>query len=98
MRSIADAHFTENYNYYRKVCRNQFRGSYLFEDLLQETYLEFLKVKPETIEFYNEIGRLNCIVIRIIKALHNRRRNGKKNKQGETSPLFEIPQDYKYTI
>jgi DNA-directed RNA polymerase specialized sigma24 family protein len=89
MRSIADAHFTQNYNYYRTVCRYQFKGNYLYEDLLQETYIELLRVKPETIEFYSEIGKLNCIVIKIIKHLHSHRRRRKYHHDGHTSQLFE---------
>lgn len=91
MRSIIDAHFTENYKYYESICRFQFGGNYLYQDLLQETYLALTQVKSETIEFYNEIGKLNCIVIRIIKALYGRRKNDKRNANGSTSPLYEIP-------
>ena len=62
-KEIIDSHINQHYEYYRKQCRYQYNGRYLWEDLFQETYLKLLTIKPETIEFYNEIGKLNCIVI-----------------------------------
>ena len=80
MKEIVDAHFLENHEYYKKVCRYSFKDRYLWEDLLQETYLCFLRVKPETIEKYHELGKLRSIGNIIIRSLYQDRKRAKKNK------------------
>lgn len=90
MKEIVDAHFLENHEYYKKVCRYSFKDRYLWEDLLQETYLCFLRVKPDTIEKYHELGKLRSIGNIIIRSLYQDRKRAKKNKNGHTSPLFEF--------
>lgn len=90
MKVIIDRHIQDRYDYYRNICYYHFQGRYLWEDLFQETYLKLLEIKPETIEFYDSIDKLHCIVIRTIKSLRQESKRAKKNKQGHTSPLFEI--------
>lgn len=94
MKEIIDNHFLENYEYYKKVCRYSFKGRYLWEDLLQETYLCFFKVKPETIKKYSDTGQLLRIGSIIIRSLYQERKRAKKNSNGNTSPLFEIAGSY----
>lgn len=90
MKEIIDAHFLSHYEYYKKVCRYSFKDRYLWEDLFQETYLGFLKVKPETIQKYHDLGQLNKIGNIIIRSLYQERTRAKMNKNGHTSPLFEV--------
>lgn len=93
-KSIIDKHFEKNYKYYRQVCYRYYRGRYLFEDLLNESYLEFLRVKEPTINKFNEIDKLHLIGLKIIRSLY-RRRYASANRTGEngcnSSPLFETP-------
>lgn len=90
MKEIIDAHFLENYKDYERVCRYCFNNRYLWEDLLQETYLKFHHVRPEVIQRFHEQGRLNQIGYIIIRSLNQGRTRAKKNVNGNTSPLFEI--------
>lgn len=53
--------------------------------------MEFFKVKPETIEFFDEIGKLHYIGIKIINRTFGYRVQGKNHKDAISSPLFETP-------
>lgn len=48
-----------------------------------------LEAKPETIELFDEIGKLHFIGIRILKGIFNKRGQCKKHLDSSTSPLFE---------
>lgn len=89
MNQIINDHFTKKYDYYKNICRYHFGGAFLFEDLLHETYCEMLKVKPETITFYHEIDKLDCIVIKTIKSLYYAKGRTKRYEKGKTSALFQ---------
>lgn len=98
-RAIVDEHFTKNYKYYRQVCYRYYRGRYLFEDLLNETYLKFIEVKEDTIFALYEIDKLHCIGLRIIRSLFQKkgRRSNTKENGNLSSVLFETPGiDYEY--
>jgi DNA-directed RNA polymerase specialized sigma24 family protein len=88
MRKIIDNHFATNYEYYRKVCKAYYRGADLADDLLHESFVSFTKVKPDVIERFNELEKLHCIVLKIIRSTYANRRRAKQNKQGNTSPLY----------
>lgn len=89
-RQIVDEHFTSNYKYYRQVCYQYYRGRYLYEDLLNEAYLKFISIKPETIDKFLELNKLHCIGLKIIRSLYQKRTNGLKySNAGGSSPLFE---------
>lgn len=90
MKEIVDKHYSEYYKYYRRMCLQYYNGRYLSEDLLHELYFELLKVKPETVEFFDEIGKLHYIGLRIIKSLFYHK-NKSKTHSAESSPLFETP-------
>lgn len=62
-------------------------------DLLHETYLEMLKIKPETIIKFNNLNRLYNLGLITIRQLYIRRNNCARNgtKRAVVSPLFEIP-------
>lgn len=89
MNQIINDHFTKKYDYYKNICRYHFSGMFLFEDLLHEAYCEVLKVKPETIAFYHEIDKLECIVIKTIKSLYYAKSRTKRYDKGKTSVLFQ---------
>lgn len=94
-KQIVDIHFEKNYNYYRSVCYRYYKGRYLFEDLLNESYLELLKVKENVIFDFNDKDKLHCICLKIIRSLYQKRYHPAKNNysgNGSTSsPLFETP-------
>lgn len=90
MKEIVDSHFIAHLDYYKSYCQYSYRGRYLWEDLLQETYLNFLRVKPDVLQKYSDNGRLTTIGRIIIRSLYQDRKRAKKNKNGNTSPLFEI--------
>jgi len=98
-QQIVDAHFTSNYKRYRGICYQYYRGRYLFEDLLNESYILFRQVKPETIQRFSELDKLHCIVLKIIRSVYQKRNYSARNKPSfynkeagcNSSPLFETP-------
>lgn len=48
-----------------------------------------LEVKPETIEFFDEIGKLELIGIKALKGIFNKRAQRKNHVDAGSSPLFE---------
>lgn len=54
-------------------------------------YLKMLEAKPETIELFDEIGKLHFIGIRILKGIFNKRGQCKNHADSQSSPLFETP-------
>ena len=48
-----------------------------------------LEAKPETIELFDEIGKLHFIGIRILKGIFNKRGQCKNHADSGSSPLFE---------
>lgn len=91
---IIDKHYSDNYNYYRSVCYNYYRGRYLWEDLSHELYIDFLKIKAQVIEKFHQLGKLKNIGLKLIRRLYERRFRAKRsttNHNGEVSPLHETP-------
>lgn len=100
VKSIIDLHYTSNYKYYKHICNRFYKGRYIADDMLHELYLGFLTVSPRVIIKFNEIDKLKCIGIKILKSLFSKRNLGTKNKGKQSSPLHEIPvfdiQTYSY--
>ena len=93
-KQIIDTHFEKNYKYYRQVCYRYYRGKYLYEDLLNESYLEFLKVKEPVIFKFSNRDKLHCIGLKIIRSLYQKRfskANRNKGNGCNSSQLFETP-------
>lgn len=97
IKEIIDDHFQSNYFYYKRVCFKYFKGRYLFEDLLHESYVKFHSTKEETVIRLNSAGKLHYGVLRIIGKLFKRRKTA-CNRQSRfyegnnnSSPLFETP-------
>lgn len=102
-KQIADAHFAKNYNYYRTICYRCYRGRYLYEDLLNESYLKFIEKDPDVLLKFHREGRperhiedrfRSMVKLIIIETFRNRGIKSNRCINGETnnsSPLFETP-------
>lgn len=90
-KKIIDDHFTQKYDYYRRVCAKYYNGRYLTDDMLHELYLAFFNVRPEIILQFNAIGKLQNIGGKIILSLYCKRNQGNKNKGKQSSALHELP-------
>ena len=89
MKQIIDKHIIEYHRYYSCVCINYYKGRYLWEDLLQELYLEFLNCNENTIAKFNEQKKLHFLGAKIIQGLYSKRGKRKEYKVG-TSNLNEL--------
>lgn len=87
MKNIIDKHYTDNYKYYKVICK-RYINNITHEDMLHELYLKFFKVNEAVIIEYNKLNKLTNIGCMILRYLAQNRYRTKKNKQGETSPLF----------
>lgn len=94
MKDIIDKHFTDNYKYYKSICKRHI-NNITHEDMLHELYLKFFNVNHNVIIEYNGNGKLTNIGCMILRYLAQNRYRTKKNKQGSTSPLFisDVPCD-----
>ena len=89
-KDIIDQHFTDNYKRYQRVCYRYYRGRYLFDDLLNEAYFEFLKVKEDVILKFHAMDKLYNIGLKIIRSLYQKRFSTKKYEgASSTSALYE---------
>ena len=91
IKDIIDNHITNDYSYYNRISKRYYNNRYLADDMTQELYLSFLKVKPEVIKKFNEINKLRLIGGRILLSLYSKRNQGTKNKGKSVSPLHETP-------
>lgn len=94
VKEIIDEHFKLSYRSYRARCYSYYKGGNKAEDLLHETYIDFLKVKPEVIYKFHALGRLHNIGLKLIRSLYQDRHRSKKNRQGSTSPLADTTTNY----
>ena len=87
-KQIIDKHFTENINYYKKICRSYY-PNYLAEDLLQEAYLKYVNI-PAVNLISKDVAYLKHIGKKVIARLFQGRRVCKVREGHNTSPLFEV--------
>jgi hypothetical protein len=89
MKLIIDEHVTKYKSYYASICFSYYGGRYLWEDLFQEMYLAFLKVKPEKFEDYHKKDKLRFLGGRIIGFLYSKRGQKKNHTDSCSSVLNE---------
>lgn len=89
VKQIIDKHYTVNIRYYEVICKTLYKDRYLWEDLLQETYLGLLKVKPEVIKYSSDKAYLLHIGKKVIYSILQKRGFCKKYKNGSDSVFFE---------
>jgi hypothetical protein len=89
VKAVIDEHITLNERYYKSVCYQYYNGRYLWEDLFQEFYLEFLNLKSDLVQKFHEANKLNYLGALVIRNIYSKRGQHKRYKVGETSPLFE---------
>lgn len=88
MSAVINQHIINHTKYYQALCKNLYRGRYLYEDLFQEFYLKFLELPAERINKLKETDKLIGTGTIIIKYLFHRRKRNKKNGLPVTT-LFE---------
>lgn len=86
-KEIVDQHFTQNIKYYESLCKKHFNGRYLWEDLLQETYLGLLK--SQVLHKSTDNNYLLTVGTNVCGAIFQKRKTCKKHCDGKDSPLFE---------
>lgn len=89
VKFAVDNHIVRYQRYYSAVCIEKYNGRYLWEDLFQELYLHFLKVKPEKFKPFYDQNRLHYLGGKILWYLHSKRGHRKNHADSETSPLNE---------
>jgi len=97
-KQIIDKHFTDNRAYYSTICKERFKERYLWEDLLHETYLGFLKVKPNVILACQDTAYLKHIGKKVLFSILQKKGFCKKNSNGKDSPLFELANDIDFNF
>lgn len=87
IKEILDCHFSENIKYYNFLAKTLFKGRYIYEDLVQETYLEMINRTN-----YKSLDKYYLLFIgkKIMNTLYVRRLTLKKYKCGKDSPLSEL--------
>lgn len=88
-KEIVDKHFTKEYAYYKRICSQRYKGRYLKNDLLHDTYLGVLKKKDETIFKAEREGRLKTVFISTMRYIFEDRKQIKLHIDGKTSDLNE---------
>lgn len=89
VKSILDKHIVKYQRYYSTICISYFNGRYLWEDMFQELYLQFLKVRPETFEKFHNTDRLHFLGGKIISFLYSKRGQRKNHSDSQTSVFNE---------
>lgn len=89
MKQHIDEHIVKFEKYYRGVCYTYYNGRYLYEDLLQELYIEFINTSPNIIRKFHVNNKLIYLGHILIRKIYSHRGYHKRYDKGKTSPLFE---------
>lgn len=89
-KEIVDKHFTENLIHYQVYAKTLTRSRYIWEDLVNETYLEMLKIREPYIRYSIDTPYLWYLGKKVMKSIFYHK--GKKKLTNTTieSPLLEL--------
>jgi len=66
-----------------------YNGRYIHEDLIQETYINFLEVNPKVLSISTDAAYLKHIGKKVMLSLFQKRKQKLFNSNGQTSNIFE---------
>lgn len=84
---IINNHVISNIESLKAICRAFYKGSYLWEDLFQEFYLQIVKV-PDDLYLRFQVN-LKALCYLTIRDIHNERRLNKSGLEGSRKIIFK---------
>lgn len=96
IKTAIDTHVVKYKRYYSSICISYFNGRYLWEDMFQELYIHFLKVRPEQIIKFHSQNKLHFLGGKILWFLYSKRGHRKNHVDSQTSTLNESANRIEY--